>query len=136
MGSGVNSLQNHHAVDFANNDKEVGDLLKISLQRLVEKKPPNVKLDLKDVRENKLPDLFAKHCQTTLTDAQIEDIIGTARKELTPDKVDKLTRIMLQLAHGSNKEQKIAFVSSEKKNQDCFSYSIFKIKFNCDIPIL
>lgn len=46
-------MQNHNAVGFANNDKEVEDLLKVSLQRLVEKKPPNVILDLEDVREKK-----------------------------------------------------------------------------------
>lgn len=108
-------MQNHNAVDFANHDEEVEDLLKISLQRLVEKKPPNVILDFKDVREKKLPELFAKHCQTTLTDAQIADVVETAQKVLKPDKVEKLTKIMLQLAHGSIKEQKIAFVSSEKK---------------------
>lgn len=122
VGSGVNSLQNHNAVGFANNDKEVEDLLKVSLQRLVEKKPPNVILDLKDVREKKMPDLFAKHCQTTLTDAQIEDVVESAQKELKPDKVEKLTRIMLQLAHGSIKEKKIAFVSSEKKGRLFFLF--------------
>lgn len=115
-------MQNHNAVGFANNDKEVEDLLKVSLQRLVEKKPPNVILDLEDVREKKMPDLFAKHCQTTLTDAQIKDVVESAQKELKSDKVEKLTRIMLQLAHGSIKEQKIAFVSSEKKSRLFFLF--------------